>query len=222
MDQHQLSVTRTARYFTSGNSTGPSAVWFVLHGYGQLAEPVAHECSVLDADQHFIVAPEALSRFYLSDPQRLHGPDVKTAASWMTREDRESEIEDYVGYLDTLYDHIFEGIDRAKVSVHVLGFSQGASTACRWIDRGRLMADHLVLWAGLCPPEIDLARQDTPFGRIKISVVVGRGDALATPERVAELEARLEGRDYDLVRFDGGHHLDRNVLLKLAEAPVQG
>jgi len=220
MEQHQLRVTRTARYITSGNSTDPSRVWFVLHGYGQLAEPLARECSVLDANQNLIVAPEALSRFYLSDAQRLHGPDVSTAASWMTREDRENEIKDYVDYLDTLYDHIFNSIDRANVSVCVLGFSQGGATACRWIDRGRVLADHLVLWAGLCPPDVDLARRDAPFGRVRISVVAGSSDALATPERVAELEARLEGRDYDLIRFDGGHHLDRKVLLKLAEVPV--
>ncbi len=220
MEQHHLSVTRTARYITSGNSTDPPTVWFVLHGYGQLAEPVARECSVLGANQNLVVVPEALSRFYLSDAQRLHGPDVSTAASWMTREDRESEIGDYVGYLDTLYDRVFEGIDRAKANVRVLGFSQGADTACRWIDRGRVRADHLVLWAGFCPPDVDLTRRDTPFGRMKISIVVGSSDTLATPERVAGLEARLEGRDYDLVRFDGGHHLDRNVLLKLAEVPV--
>lgn len=220
MKQHHLSVTRSARYFTLGNSTDPSNVWFVLHGYGQLAKSIIRECSVLDESQNYIVVPEALSRFYFGNAQRLHGPDVSIGASWMTREDRVSEIDDYVGYLDTLYAHVFDDIERMMVTVRVLGFSQGAETACRWIDRGRVVADHLVLWAGLCPPDVDLARRDAPLARVKISIVLGSGDALATPERVGELKAKYKGRDYDLVRFDGGHHLDKSVLLKLAGAPV--
>ena len=36
--------------------------------------------------------PEGLSRFYLDDPRKRHGPDAPIGASWMTREDREHEI----------------------------------------------------------------------------------------------------------------------------------
>jgi len=134
MKQHHLSVTRTARYFTFGNSTDPANVWFVLHGYGQMAEAVVRECSVLDETLNHVVVPEGLSRFYLSGATRPDGPEVATGASWMTREDREAEIMDYVGYLDTLYDRVFDNIKRPAVTVRLLGFSQGADTACRWID----------------------------------------------------------------------------------------
>jgi predicted esterase len=216
MKQHHLSVTRTARYFALGNSTNPSQLWFVLHGYGQLAQRFISEYSVLDENQNLVVAPEALSRFYFGEAQRLHGPHVSVGAPWMTREDRESEISDYVGYLDALYDRVFDDIDRSTVAVRVLGFSQGADTACRWIDRGRIAVDHLILWAGPCPSDVDLTRRD--HAGVKISIVVGNSDALATPERIERLEERLRGREYDLVRFDGGHHLDKSVLMKLAEA----
>ena len=34
-----ISIPRTARYFLRGDpSAGPAEVWFVLHGYGQLAD----------------------------------------------------------------------------------------------------------------------------------------------------------------------------------------
>ena len=35
---HHLRVARTARYYTlGGGGLAPRVVWFVLHGYGQLA-----------------------------------------------------------------------------------------------------------------------------------------------------------------------------------------
>ena len=37
MQEHHLSVERTARYYTLGSLDGPRDVWFVCHGYGQLA-----------------------------------------------------------------------------------------------------------------------------------------------------------------------------------------
>ena len=36
--EHHLEVSRTARYWVLGEGTAaPREVWFVLHGYGQLA-----------------------------------------------------------------------------------------------------------------------------------------------------------------------------------------
>src|SRR2546422_2866054 len=46
-------------------------------------------------------------------------------SSWMTREDRLAEIEDYVRYLDAVYAEVFGSLDRAGVTVHALGYSQG-------------------------------------------------------------------------------------------------
>ena len=47
VSEHHLSVARTARYYTLGEP-GATEVWFVCHGYGQLAgrflrrfEPIA-------------------------------------------------------------------------------------------------------------------------------------------------------------------------------------
>ena len=76
-------------------------LWYVLHGYGQLAAPFLDDFRAIDDGTRLIVAPEALSRFYEGDVQaRLH-KDAKVGASWMTREDRDAEIADYVAYLDT-------------------------------------------------------------------------------------------------------------------------
>jgi len=216
MKEHHLSVTRTARYVTTGNSVNPQQVWFICHGYRQLADRFIRYFSVLDESTTYIVAPEALSRFYLGDERGPHGPELMIGASWMTREDRLSEINDYVAYLDTLYDRVFAQIDRSTVTVRVLGFSQGVDTVSRWVDQGHVQADHVIFWAGIVPDDVDLERPESPFEGVKLSVVLGDHDDIATPERVEPLQAKLRPLDHELVRFDGGHHLNKNVLSKLA------
>src|SRR5258708_18756313 len=99
MQEHHIGVTRSARYFTLGDSSrGVGEVWFVCHGYGQLASRFLEKLRVLDDGRRYLVAPEGLSRFYLSESPT----ERRVGASWMTREHRLAEIEDYVRYLHAL------------------------------------------------------------------------------------------------------------------------
>ncbi|MFQ5572547.1 MAG: alpha/beta hydrolase [Rhodothermales bacterium] len=211
MEEHRLVVSRTARYFTLPPEGEVREVWFALHGYGQLASFFIRHFRAVQDGHCLVVAPEALSRFYLEDHQRV-------GASWMTREDRLTEIDDYLAYLDALYDHFFEDIDRESVAVHVLGFSQGAATASRWTTRGRMDADRLILWAGDLAHDIDLDARAATLRRLDLTLVVGSEDALITPERLAGVEALLARHDipYRLLRFDGSHRMDAAVLQTLA------
>lgn len=215
--EHEIRVRKTARYATLGNAeTSVRDVWFVCHGYRQLARRFLRYFGVLDDGRRLIVAPEGLSRFYLGAGNGER-PEDTVGASWMTREDRENEIADYVAFLDAVYDELFCRIDRAEAKVTVLGFSQGGAAACRWIDRGRVRADRLVLWAGDVPEDVRL-EPGSPIRRPKLTLVAGNQDSIATPARVAALEARLRRRHlvFDLVHFDGGHQLNQHVLGKLA------
>src|SRR5690349_17842894 len=118
MQEHHISLSRTARYFTLGNSSsGVGEVWFACHGYGQLAGRFLAKLRVLDDGRRYLVAPEGLSRFYLSESPT----ERRVGASWMTREDRLAEIDDYVRYLDAVYADVFARIDRVRGTVHVLG-----------------------------------------------------------------------------------------------------
>src|SRR5256885_16981857 len=74
----------------------------------------------------------------------------------MAREDRLSEIEDYVRYLDAVHDDVFRVLDRSQVRLHALGFSQGAPTVSRWAALGQARVDRLVLWGGEFPPDLGL------------------------------------------------------------------
>lgn len=216
MHEHHITVPRTARYYTLGSAGAPAQVWFVLHGYAQLASRFLKQFTPIDDGSRLIVAPEALSRFYLEPG--LHGPESRVGATWMTREDRLSEINDYVAYLDALYVHIQRTLERPAADVRVLGFSQGAATASRWVAMGRSRIERLYLWGGFLPPDLELQRYAPALRAASVTVVLGREDAHASPERRAELEAtmRPHGVEPVMVEYDGGHRVHADTLRALA------
>lgn len=221
MHEHHIAVGRTARYAILGPDTAAAIreVWIVLHGYGQLAASFIRQFETLDDGTRLIVAPEALNRFYLVDVASAPAPDRPVGAAWMTREDRDHEIADYVTYLDAMWGALAARLpDRASVRLTVLGFSQGTATAARWVALGAVQPEHLVLWGGLLPPELDLARADHALRRSAVHFVIGSRDGFVTEDRLAKEETRLHsaGFTYDVVHYVGGHGLNRHVLLGLA------
>ena len=214
--EHHVTTARTARYYTTGGTgSALAAVWFVIHGYGQLAAYfLQHFERLARSGPRLIVAPEALSRFYL---QNGYG---RVGASWMTREDRTREIADYVRYLDGVHEAVFAeaGVARQDVRVHVLGFSQGCPTATRWSVLGRHRPDRLILWAGDVPHDLDLAAHAEALRGLDLTLVYGSEDEYISAERVAKEEARLGTHriPYQKVTFDGPHRLDAEVLEQLA------
>jgi len=195
-------------------------VWIVCHGQGQLASRFLTRFIPLEREDRLFVAPEALSRYYLTTPQGgPHAPNTPVGATWMTSEDREREIEDYVRYLDLLYDEIFSVVPRNAVRLWVLGFSQGAATVARWVARGKADPDRVVLWAGLLPPELTAKDAIALTRRAPLTVVLGLQDDFAKPDVVAVQESRLKelGVPYEAIRFEGGHEIVPDALRSLAE-----
>ena len=218
---HQLSVPRTARYATLGPVDGPvDEVWFVFHGYGQLAHDFLTPFQVLDDGSRLIVAPEGLSRFYVDSPETRGLAQHAVGASWMTSDERASEIDDYVRYIDSLYLSVFERLDHTRVTVHLLGFSQGAATAARWAVLGTGRVDRLILWAGLLPPDLDVERTRMRLGSVPVVVVFGKGDPYVTDAAVSEQETEWQrlGLEPDVITFDGAHRLSKAVLSSLAQS----
>lgn len=213
MQEHHIAVPRSARYYTLGSpGHGVSDVWFVCHGYGQLAAQFLEPFRVLENPGRLVVAPEGLSRYYTDHAARAVG------ASWMTREDRLMEISDYVRYLDAVAGQIFGQLDRRGVQCRVLGFSQGAATACRWVATGTTRANQVILWGGGVPPDLDLAGDGRRLRSSPLVLVIGDEDEFAAPATVRREEQRLaeHGIEYRLVTFAGGHRLSKEVLRSLA------
>ncbi|MGH7522294.1 MAG: alpha/beta hydrolase [Gemmatimonadales bacterium] len=206
MQEHVLSTSRSARYFTLGSPEQATEFWFVCHGYGQLASRFLERFRPLEANERCIVAPEGLSRFYLTE----NPAERRVGASWMTREDRLHEIDDYVRYLDAVY----RTVNPRTARVTALGFSQGTATACRWAALGSSRLDRLIVWGGEVPPDLDLKLLRVPA----LTLVHGTRDEFFTPKVVEANETRLRqhGIAYEPASFEGGHEIDAATLLRLS------
>ena len=217
--ERHITVKRTARYYVLGE-IGPQVedVWFCCHGYGQLAGDFAREFAVIEDPKRIIAVPEALSRYYIPSDSGFHGPDAKIGATWMTREDREVEIADYIAYLDDLYAEIMSGIGNRPVRVTVLGFSQGGATANRWVTRGKVRADRLLMWGCLLASDSDLNEAASFFKSVELTLIYGTRDQFASTKMISEYEKLLVEKSvpFQIKSFEGGHRMDRETLRALA------
>jgi len=217
MNQHELEFSFKARYARLGEITSDTEhVWFVIHGYGQLAHYFIRKFSVLQNRNTCIIAPEGLSRFYLNELQEGGSRATdRVGASWMTKENRQMDIDNYLTYLDALY---HKEIGTAKVkSITLLGFSQGAATVSRWALNGTIRFGRLILWAGVFPPDMNFDEGKNLLQSKEVIQVYGNKDPFINPERLAELETinnRL-GIHPTIISFDGKHEIDEATLLKL-------
>jgi len=210
---HHLVVRRTARVASLGDLEGAAELWIVLHGYGQLSADFIAPFGAIAGATRAVVAPEALNRFYRDRESKDGHAGRPVGATWMTREDRESEIEDYIAYLDAVADRWGGGRP-----LTVLGFSQGVSTLLRWVARGRTAAARVVAWAGELPPDVDFVAHRHRFPASGLELVMGSVDEYHGWINLDGVKQRLEGAamPYRLHVFDGGHRLDRRTLLALA------
>lgn len=210
---HTIPVTKTAHFYTIGTpGKQVKYCWFVCHGYGQLAKFFIRKFDVLASAETFILAPEGLSRFY------TEGLTGKVGASWMTKEDRLIEIDDYSNYLTNLYDQYIPQL-ADDVKIILLGFSQGCATQLRWMMRTFPRFDSLLLWAGLVPEDLDYRPYREYFTEKDLHFVYGTRDPFITPERLLGHERLLKEQqlDFQIHTFDGEHTVDRETLKLLAQ-----
>lgn len=211
MEERHIRVQRTARYHVLGDPRTARSLWIVVHGYGQLARFFLNAFEE-QASDNFIVAPEGLSRYYTDEAHQRVG------ATWMTREDREHEIEDHIRYLDSL--HAALRTESGDLPLRVLGFSQGVATVCRWLVNGGSTAHQTVLWGGSIPPEIGPDQLRTSFRTTGIDLVQGTQDRLVNEAVFRSNSERLQRASVNVRphRFPGGHTLDPVILARCFEA----
>lgn len=213
---HHLRVARTARYYTLGTPI-PEArhLWIALHGYAMLAERFARLLAPLsETPGSVIVSAEALSRFYLETGRDGRHSDA-VGATWLTREDRESEIADAIRYLDQLHAEL---VDRAPggTTVSIIGFSQGAAMAARWVAGGSVLPEQLIIW-GITPPADAMPQVAQRMVDREVVFVAGDRDHFAPEGDLEALAASLsrQGVRARIERFSGGHALSKAVLRRL-------
>ena len=212
MTENELSIPKTCRYCSFGNTTNPQTIWFTLHGYGQLAKYFIKNFESLNPEENLVIAPEGFHRFYLD------GMKGRVGASWMTSEDRLTDISDYVNYLDLLHDTVVQKLKKDNHRLIVLGFSQGVATASRWMALGNTKPDAAVFWAGSFPPDLKPAESKRWFSDIPTWCVIGDSDKYISDENIESAKKHFDslGISPKWLRYKGGHKIPEDAFEELS------
>lgn len=210
MQTHHIEVRKTARVFTLGTLDDQTEnIWLVLHGYGMLPEYFLKKFNDLDLQKNYIIAPEGLSRFY------QNGLTGRIGASWMTSEDRENEIKDYVNYLESIYQSMIQ-VHLSNKKFICFGFSQGVATLFRWANQFLPPIDQLIAWAGSIPKEVveQYALQSIP-----LKIYYGNEDPLIPVEQVKILMNQFKQQNipFQALEYKGGHAVDSQIIATIGD-----
>lgn len=214
--EHRISFEFNARYETLGEASDKvEHLWFVCHGHGQLAKYFIKKFECLNDEKHLIVAPEGLFRYY------LQGFTGRVGATWMTKEDRASDIENYLTYLSQVFNSVRNELPK-HVKVTLLGFSQGAATISRFATQTDVVFDRLILWAGIFPPDLPPLESKRKLKDKKCYLVYGTKDPYLTEDRIEEQEniaAQIQVTP-ESIAFGGQHELYEKVIQQIDNEPV--
>jgi predicted esterase len=208
IEQNKISTSKTGRYFSLGKIDGSKKIWFVFHGYGQRAEDFIKIFNVIQNSETLIIAPEALNKFY------LHGFNGKVGTSWMTKENRDDEIKDYIKFINKVYTKIYSSLKSEDIDINVLGFSQGTHTAVRWLDQSKIKVNRLILWSGTFPHDCHYAENSKYWKNIQKMVVVGKEDRLIDSDKLDFELNYLKSQNLfvKMYYFEGGHEIKGDIL----------
>jgi len=186
-------------------------IWVVCHGYGQLAEYFIQKFACLPPQENFIIAPQALSKFYIS------GFSGRVGATWMTKRDRETEVGNYVNMISNIFARETQGADLGKYRVILFGFSQGTATITRFAMQSGIHFHHLILWAGSFPHDANFEEASGMLSDKKFDFLMGNQDEFYNQKRIDEHIAMLKEQNIypQLTIFEGEHKVYDDVLLNL-------
>ncbi|RAJ12615.1 alpha/beta hydrolase [Arenibacter echinorum] len=211
--EKQISYT-TANTYSTINVLNEKTrnVWIVFHGIGFLSRYFIKYFNDLPKEENYIIAPQAPSKYYLNKDFKYVG------ASWLTKENTVLETTNVLNYMDNLF-------ASEKIPAHcqliVLGFSQGVSIATRWTAKSKISLDQLILYAGGIPEE--LTPEDFKFllaKNAKIKLVLGNKDEFISESRLEKEKEKLESLfsgKAELIKFDGGHEIKKDILISLIQ-----
>lgn len=205
----KLTVEKTARYFLDEPEGEVKVDLLAIHGYRQLGRNFIKRFDSLAEQGVRVIVPEGLHRFY------VEGYSGKVGASWMTKEAREDDIEDYVKYLERLA----ETLGLGQRPLVLLGFSQGGPTACRWLASTDIPVSQLILHSSVFPNDFDFEGSQEKLGEIPAIAVFGDTDEFAPEDIISKKTdwVRSKGVVLELRRFKGGHEINQPLVLELLE-----
>jgi predicted esterase len=208
---HNIETTKTARYYSLGSFQRVNELWICLHGYAHRAESFIENFSPITTDDRLIIAPEGLSRFY------TRGFGGTVGVSWMTREDRENEIKDYVVYLEKLYKEVLAKCSSKPNRIVLFGFSQGVPAILRTIAETGIQGDEIVMWSGDVPRDLNFEAFTLSTTNTRNWLLYSQTDPLVKQEIYLETETLLKSHSiaYQVLHFEGGHEIPEAALKEL-------
>ncbi|HLH31172.1 MAG TPA: dienelactone hydrolase family protein [Terriglobia bacterium] len=194
--ERTIEAVTHGRYLVDARGA-ESPVLAGFHGYAESAEiQIERLQAIAGAAPCIIVSIQGLHRFY-------RGRFTEVVASWMTRQDRETAIEDNTIYVKKVIETVAK--EHSANSKRVLaGFSQGVAMAFRCAAGYGRPIDGVIALGGDVPPELD----PSALSRIRtVCLARGKRDELYTAEKLAADESRLRaaGVSVQVVSFDAGH-----------------
>ena len=213
-NKHHISFEFSSSYITYNKLTDKTEnIWIVFHGYGQLSKYFIRRFDVLEGDKNYIIAPQGLSKFYVDEDYKNVG------ASWLTKEDKESDLLNQQKYLIKLMDELKSKIDFSKIKINLFGFSQGVSAFTRLLINYNMKIDNIIIWAGWVPDEFFNINKNV-LKDTNLFFVVGNKDKYYNNPIIKgyiEKFKKTLNKEIDYFVFDGGHIVDRKVLKKINE-----
>ena len=190
-------------------TTNTKNIWFVCHGMGYLSRYFIKYFNTLNAEENYVIAPQASSKYYIP-PKFKHA-----GASWLTKENTVKETENVMRYFDA----VFENEDLpTDANIIVVGFSQGVSVAMRYVAKRQLQCSQLVLMSGGIPKEREAHDFNFLNGNTKVTLIYGTHDEFMDDERMAYEAHRahdLFDNDVHIIPFEGNHMVNVELINSL-------
>jgi len=207
--EKEISYTSTNSYSTLNTLTERTkTVWLVCHGMGYMSRYFLKYFKGLNAEDNYIIAPQAPSKFYIQ-------PKMHVGANWLTRDNTEAGMENIVNYIDAVLK-----VEKIPEGVHliVFGYSQGVSVAMRYIAKRQLQCDQLVLHSGGIPKELTAKDYKYLSKDTKVKLMYGTEDEYLDEQRIILESARatdLFGDKVSFMPFKGTHVVNVEFIEKL-------
>ncbi len=148
MSTHFIEALQKQRIDSLGElNESTTNIWFALHGYGQLVAYFKRHFVPLVQNGRAIILPQGAHKFY------LNGTEGRVGASWMTKEDRLTDIDNQRLFLNEAISWAAAKAPNARF--HMVGFSQGVATGMRFLGYSCVSFHSLLAWAGSWPPDLD-------------------------------------------------------------------
>ena len=210
MSNTEKTVTySTENTYLTQNGLTPKTknVWLVFHGIGYLSRYFVKYFKGLDAEENYLIVPQAPSKYYLKNEYKYVG------ASWLTKENTETEIKNVFNYIDAVL--AAENLPE-DINLMLFGFSQGVSIATRWLANKKIECKLVALYAGGIPNELTAEDFDfLDFDATDIKVIYGDQDEYLTPERLkgekTKIEKLFQGQA-EIISFTGGHEVKPEII----------